>query len=84
MTTVPGIGAIPDSALSAMKGHKNLGIHTEMMGDGVIELIKLGVVNNSCKSLHKGKVVTSFAVGTRDLYDFVDGNPVFGSSCNDQ
>lgn len=70
-----GIGAIPDQVLKNLTGHKNLGMHTEMLSDGVIPLIKSGVINNSLKFLNRGKSVTSFLVGTKKLYDFVDDNP---------
>jgi acyl-CoA hydrolase len=70
-----GIGSIPDQVLQNLTGHKNLGIHTEMMSDGVIPLIQSGVINNSVKKLNKGRCVTGFMVGTRKLYDFVDDNP---------
>lgn len=69
-----GIGAIPDSVLKNLTGHKNLGVHTEMMSDGVIPLIESGAINNSRKRLHPGYTVTSFLAGTRKLYDFVDDN----------
>lgn len=71
-----GIGSIPDAVLAALDTHKNLGIHTEMFSDGMISLIKSGVVNNSKKKIHPGKVVGSFAMGTRSLYDFMDDNPL--------
>jgi acyl-CoA hydrolase len=70
-----GIGAIPDQVLKNLTHHKNLGLHTEMLSDGVIPLIESGVINNSQKKLNKGKSVTSFMVGTRKLYDFVNDNP---------
>jgi acyl-CoA hydrolase len=70
-----GIGAIPDQVLSNLSHHKNLGLHTEMFSDGVIPLIESGAINNSKKKLSIGKSVTSFLVGTRKLYDFVDDNP---------
>jgi len=70
-----GIGAIPDQVLRNLSHHKNLGLHTEMLSDGVIPLIESGVINNSQKKLNRGKSVTSFMVGTRKLYDFVDDNP---------
>lgn len=70
-----GIGAIPDQVLKNLTGHKNLGMHTEMLSDGVIPLIKSDVINNSLKKLNRGKSVTSFMVGTKKLYDFVDDNP---------
>jgi len=70
-----GIGAIPDAVLSALKGHQNLGVHTEMFSDGIIPLLESGVVNNSQKRFHQGRTVTSFIVGSRKLVDFVDDNP---------
>jgi acyl-CoA hydrolase len=69
-----GIGSIPDQVLKNLVNHKNLGLHTEMLSDGVIPLIESGVIDNSMKKLNKGKNVTSFMVGTRKLYDFVDDN----------
>ena len=70
-----GIGNIPDQVLKNLVHHKNLGLHTEMLSDGVIPLIENGVINNSRKKLNVGKSVTSFITGTRKLYDFVDDNP---------
>ena len=70
-----GIGGIPDAVLSALKDHKNLGIHSEMFSDGAIDLIELGVINGANKRIHPGKVVGTFAVGTRRLYDYIDDNP---------
>jgi len=70
-----GIGAIPDQVLQNLTNHKNLGIHTEMMSDGVIPLIQSGVINNSKKALNVGRTVTGFMAGTRKLYDFVHDNP---------
>ncbi len=69
-----GIGSIPDQVLKNLSNHKNLGLHTEMMSDGVIPLIQNGNINNSLKKINRGKTVTSFMVGTRKLYDFVDDN----------
>ena len=71
-----GIGAIPDAVLSALEQHKNLGVHTEMFSDGLIPLIESGVVNGARKAIHPGKVVASFLMGNRRLYDFVDDNPL--------
>ncbi len=71
-----GIGAIPDGVLAALGDHRDLGIHTEMLSDGVIDLIERGIVNGARKVSHPGKVVTSFVMGTRRLYDFVDDNPL--------
>ena len=70
-----GIGAIPDQVLHNLSGHKNLGVHTEMMSDGIIPLLQSGVIDNSKKSLNVGRTVTSFILGTRNLYDFVNDNP---------
>ncbi|MEO5332903.1 MAG: GNAT family N-acetyltransferase [Magnetococcus sp. YQC-5] len=70
-----GIGRIPDAVLRSLGTHKNLGIHTEMFSDGVIELFKSGVINNAEKSLHPGKIIASFCMGTKKLYDFVHENP---------
>ncbi len=70
-----GIGAIPDAVLAALGGHKQLGVHTEMFSDGVVDLIEKGVITGEQKRNHPGKVVASFVMGTRRLYDFVDDNP---------
>jgi len=70
-----GIGTIPDQVLMNLQHHKNLGLHTEMLSDGVIPLIKNGIINNSLKKLNVGRSVTGFMAGTRKLYDFVDDNP---------
>ncbi|WP_283609617.1 acetyl-CoA hydrolase/transferase family protein [Faecalispora anaeroviscerum] len=70
-----GIGAIPDAVLLFLKEKKDLGIHTEMFSDGVVELVEAGVINNSKKTLHKGKSVATFLMGTRRLYDYVNNNP---------
>ncbi len=72
-----GIGAIPDAVLQSLSHCQDLGIHTEMFSNGVIELIKKGVITNKYKKKHRGKTVTSFAIGTRDLYSFIDDNPQF-------
>jgi 4-hydroxybutyrate CoA-transferase len=70
-----GIGAIPDAVLVALDSHKDLGIHSEMFSDGVIDLVERGVVNGRLKRTHPGKVVGGFTMGTRRLYDFVNDNP---------
>lgn len=70
-----GIGAIPDAVMHELRGHQNLGVHTEMFSDGVMALIKHGIVNNSNKKKHRQKTITTFAIGSRALYDFVDDNP---------
>jgi acyl-CoA hydrolase len=72
-----GIGAIPDAILGALRGHKDLGIHTEMCSNGIIDLVQQGVVTNAFKKKQRGKVATAFAFGTRRLYDLVDDNPFF-------
>lgn len=72
-----GIGAIPDAVLLELTGHKNLGIHTEMVSDSSIQLIETGVINGSCKTIHRGKIVLGFVLGTKKLFDFVDNNPMF-------
>jgi acyl-CoA hydrolase len=72
-----GIGAIPDAALSALKHHRHLGVHSEMISNGVIELIECNAITNSQKKIHPGKVVTSFVYGSRKLYDYVNDNPLF-------
>lgn len=71
-----GIGAIPNAVLECLTGHKDLGIHTEMFSDGVADLVDRGVVNNSKKTLHRGKLVASFVMGSDDLYTFMDDNPM--------
>jgi len=70
-----GIGAIPDAVLQSLTSHKRLGIHTEMFSDGVIPLVEKGIVTNEHKKIRPGKIVTTFALGTRKLYDFIDDNP---------
>jgi len=70
-----GIGSIPDQVLKNLGDHKNLGIHTEMFSDGIIPLIRKGVIDNSKKKLNPGRSVTGFLVGTKALYDFVHDNP---------
>ena len=74
-TIQTGIGTIPDAVLASLSNHKELGVHTEMLSDGIISLIETGVITNQHKKKHRGKTVTSFLVGTRKLYDFVDDNP---------
>ena len=70
-----GIGAIPDATGMALKTKHDLGIHTEMFTDSMVELIECGAVNNSKKQIHRGKTVTTFAFGSQRIYDFVDDNP---------
>lgn len=71
-----GIGAVPDAVLAALSNHRDLGIHTEMLSDGALDLIERGAVNGEAKRTHPGKVVATFAMGTRRLYDFIDDNPM--------
>lgn len=71
-----GIGAIPDAVLMFLKDKKDLGIHSEMISDGVIELVESGVITNKRKNLNPGKAVVTFLMGSRKLYDFVDNNPM--------
>lgn len=70
-----GIGAIPDAVLLFLKDKKDLGIHTEMFSDGVVELVEAGVINGRGKTLHPGKMVATFLMGSPRLYDFVNNNP---------
>jgi acyl-CoA hydrolase len=70
-----GIGAIPNAVLSQLGGHKNLGVHTEMIADGILPLVESGVVNGENKVLDKGKMVSTFLMGSKKLYDFIDDNP---------
>ncbi len=73
-----GIGHIPDAVLACLSNHKDLGIHTEMFSDGVLPLIDKGIITNAYKKNHRGKIITSFVVGTRKLYDYVDDNAMVG------
>lgn len=71
-----GIGSIPNAVLNELGNHKNLGIHTEMFSDGIIPLVESGVINNSKKKIHPGKIVSGFAFGSQKLYDFIHDNPL--------
>lgn len=71
-----GIGSLPDAVLLFLKDKKDLGIHTEMFSDGVVDLVKAGVITNARKNFHPGKMVAAFLMGTRKLYDFVHENPM--------
>lgn len=71
-----GIGTIPDAVLQFLTDFKGLGVHTEMFSDGIIPLVEQGVIDNSQKTLHRGKIIASFIMGSRRLYDFVDNNPL--------
>jgi acyl-CoA hydrolase/N-acetylglutamate synthase-like GNAT family acetyltransferase len=70
-----GYGSVPDTILIHLAGKKHLGVHTELLSDGLIELIKMGVIDNSRKNIDRGKTVTSFCMGTQDTYDFINDNP---------
>lgn len=70
-----GIGAIPNAVLTCLTSHKDLGIHTEMFSDGVMELVQKGVITGIHKKKHPGKIVSGFVMGTKKLYDFIDDNP---------
>jgi len=72
-----GIGTIPDAVLRCLNNHKDLGVHTEMFSDGIIDLVEKDIINNRYKKIHPNKTVTAFALGTRRLYDYVDDNPAF-------
>jgi acyl-CoA hydrolase len=69
-----GIGSIPNGVLASLRGHRGIGVHTELLSDGVVDLVERGVVTGTRKKVHPGKTVTTFALGTRRLYDFLDGN----------
>lgn len=69
-----GVGGIPNAVIRALANHKHLGLHTEAMTDGVLPLLKSGVIDNSCKTVMPGKSVGSLALGSKDLYEFLDGN----------
>lgn len=71
-----GIGGIPDAVLGFLRDRRDLGVHSEVFSDGVMELINEGVITNERKTIHKGKVIASFIMGTRRLYDFVNNNPI--------
>jgi len=72
-----GIGGIPDAVLEALKGRRDLGIHTEMVSDGVVDAIEAGIVSGSKKNFHPNKIILTFLLGSDKLYDFADNNPIF-------
>jgi len=82
-----GIGGIPNAALSAMANKKDLGVHSEMVSDGIVEVVEKGIITGAKKTLHRGKIVATFLLGTRKLYDFAHNNPLFEMHpveyCND-
>jgi acyl-CoA hydrolase len=71
-----GIGAIPGAVLARLKGKRDLGIHTEMFSDGIVDLFETGAITNRLKAIHPGRIVTSLVLGSRKVFDFVDDNPV--------
>lgn len=71
-----GIGGIPNAVLAQLGNHKDLGVHTEMFSDGILPLVEKGIVNGSRKQIDKGKMVASFLMGTKAVYDFIDDNPM--------
>ncbi len=72
-----GIGGIPDAVLLELTQHKDLGVQTEMLSDSVIPLIEAGVINGSRKTIHRGKIILAFVLGSKKLFDYVDNNPLF-------
>jgi 4-hydroxybutyrate CoA-transferase len=72
-----GIGGIPDAVLAALKNRRDLGIHTEMVSDGVMEAIEAGIITGSKKTFHPGKVIMTFLLGSEQLYEFASNNPIF-------
>ncbi len=70
-----GIGGIPNAVAASLYGKKDLGVHTEMLTSGMVKLAKAGVITGKCKQINKGKMVAAFAMGTKELYDFIDDNP---------
>ena len=75
-TIQAGIGSIPNALLAGLRGHRHLGVHTELLSDALVDLVETGVVTGTRKSLFPGKLVTTFALGTKRLYDFLHENPV--------
>ena len=71
-----GIGGIPDAVLAQLTSHSHLGVHTELFSDGIIELVEKGIVDGERKSLHPGKIIAGFMLGTKRLYNFVNDNPI--------
>jgi len=71
-----GIGAIPDSVMKYLRDRKNLGIHTEMFSDGIVNLVEEGIINGEEKTIHPGKIIVGFVLGTKKVFKFIDNNPV--------
>jgi acetyl-CoA hydrolase len=72
-----GIGAIPDSVMKYLRDKKDLGVHTEMFSDGMIDLVDEGIITGDKKTLHPGKIIAGFVLGTKKAYDYIDNNPIF-------
>lgn len=72
-----GIGTIPDAVLASLEGKRDLGVHTEMISDGVVQAMEAGILTGVRKTLHRGKAIATLVLGTRELYRFVDNNPAF-------
>ena len=70
-----GIGSVPDAVLKCLVNHKGLGIHSEMFSDGILPLVEKGIITNEHKIIQRGKIVSTFILGTRKIYDFADNNP---------
>ncbi|WKA55159.1 acetyl-CoA hydrolase/transferase family protein [Planococcus shixiaomingii] len=70
-----GIGSVPNAVISMLKDHRHLGIHTEMLPDGIVDLVNAGAVDGTRKFTHPGKIIATFAYGSKKLYDFIDNNP---------
>jgi len=77
MGRIPGVGRIPPAVMNFLKDKRDLGIHTEMLTDSIIDLVKSGAVSGRRKTIDRGRIVASFCMGTRRLYDLVDANPLF-------
>lgn len=73
-----GIGNIPAHVLSCLWSHRDIGVHTEMFSDGLVDLVEKGVITNSMKKIHQGRIVGGFCFGTKKLYDFLHNNPFVG------
>ena len=72
-----GIGTIPDAVLASLDGKRDLGVHTEMISDGVVQAMEAGILTGARKTLHRGKAIATLVLGTHELYQFVDNNPAF-------
>ena len=70
-----GIGGVPSAVAASLYDKKNLGVHTELLTNGMVKLAKAGVINGKCKQINKGKMVAAFAMGTKEVYDYIDDNP---------